>query len=185
VYDTSLDTIVGMLHVKDILRCLPACDALRVEQVRPVPHVPATATMDQVIAVLRQGRAQMAIVMDEHGGTAGILTSEDLFEEVVGDVGDERIPHPELFRDPEGRVRAMGTARLEALGDALDVELERDDVDSVSGLVLAMLGRSPVVGDSVTVDGVRLEVTAIRGRGVAEVVATALEQRAAEDGEEG
>ena len=172
VYDGTLDAIVGMLHVKDILRCLPDCDALRVEQVRPVPHVPATATMDQVIAVLRQGRAQMAVVMDEHGGTAGILTAEDLFEEVVGDVGDERIPHPELQCATDGSVRAAGTVRLEALGDALDAELEREDVDTVSGLVLALLGRPPAVGDVVLTGAVQLEVTAVHGRGVAEVTAT-------------
>ncbi|MBA3890862.1 MAG: HlyC/CorC family transporter [Gemmatimonadaceae bacterium] len=174
VYDGSIDVIVGMLHVKDILRCLPACTALRLDQVRPVPHVPATASMDQVIAALRRDRVQMAVVMDEHGGTAGILTSEDLFEEVVGDVGDEDVAQPELTQVAAGRVRATGLVRLEALGDALGVELERDDVDTVSGLVLALLGRPPATGDAVETAGIRLEVTRVQGRGVSEVIAILL-----------
>ena len=107
------------------------------------------------------------------GGTAGILTAEDLFEEVIGDVGDERVPQPELHRDADGTVYAAGTVRLEALGDALGAGLEREDADTVSGLVLALLGRSPVVGDVVLTEAAQLEVTAIHGRGVAEVVAIA------------
>lgn len=172
VYDGTLDQIVGMLHVKDILKCLPACDALRREQVRRVPFVPEAATMDQVISTLRKGRAQMAVVMDEHGGTAGILTSEDLFEEVVGDVGDEAVPHPEIARVGDGAVRASGVVRLEALGDALGVNLERDDVDTVSGLVLTVLGGPPAVGNVVEYGGVRIEVIAVAGLGVAQVHAS-------------
>jgi CBS domain containing-hemolysin-like protein len=171
VYETSLDRIVGMLHVKDILRCLPTCTSLDRDLVRAIPFLPSTTSMDQVIAALRQARTQMAVVMDEHGGTAGILTVEDLFEEVVGDVADEAQPHPEIVREANGCVRVRGTTRLEALSDALDVDLEHEDVDTVSGLTLALLGGPPSVGDAVVFRGVRIEVTAVEGRGVAEVVA--------------
>ena len=171
VYEESLDRIVGMLHVKDILRCLPTCTSLDRDLVRAIPFLPSTTSMDQVIAALRQARTQMAVVMDEHGGTAGILTVEDLFEEVVGDVADEAHPHPEIVREANGGVRVRGTTRLEALSDALDVDLEREDVDTVSGLTLALLGGPPSVGDAVVFRDVRIEVTAVEGRGVAEVVA--------------
>ena len=172
VYEGTLDKVVGMLHVKDILRCLPQCVSLSAAQLRAVPHVPATATMDQVMSSLRAGRAQMAVVMDEHGGTAGILTVEDLFEEVVGDVGDELVPHPELTREGPGVVRSSGVTRLEALGDALGLDLERDDIATVSGLVLALLGAPPKVGDVVTFRGARIEVVAVEGNGVAEALTT-------------
>jgi len=126
--------------------------------------------MEQVMSALRKGRAQLAVVMDEHGGTAGILTVEDLFEEVVGDVGDEP-SSPELRPDGEGRLRVAGVIRLEILGDALTVNLESEDVDTVSGLVLSLLGRPPRVGDEVTFRGVRIAVLATEGNGVAEASA--------------
>src|SRR5215218_3933924 len=174
VYDGTIDRVVGMLHVKDMLVSLPRAERLRLADVRPVPHVPSTATMEQVMTALRQGRAQLAVVMDEHGGTAGILTVEDLFEEVVGDVGDEA-SSPELRPDGEGRLRAAGVTRLEILGDALAVDLESEDVDTVSGLVLSLLGRPPRVGDEVTFRGVRISVLTTEGNGVAEASARLVE----------
>lgn len=174
VYEGTLDHVVGMLHVKDLLRWLPRGTALSAADVRAVPHLPATATMDQVMAALRTARSQMAVVMDEHGGTAGILTVEDLFEEVVGDVGDEETPRPELRREHQGTVHADGVTRLESLGDALGLDLEHEEIDTVSGLVLSLLGRPPVVGDVATFRGVRLEVLAVEGNGVGEVRATLL-----------
>ena len=167
VFDGTIDRIVGMLHVKDMLAHFPKDEGLGADDVRPVPHVPATATVEQVMTALRRGRAQMAVVMDEHGGTAGILTVEDLFEEVVGDVGDEA-SIPELRRDGDGQARVAGVTRLEILGDALGVNLENEDVDTVSGLVLSLLGRPPRAGDEVTYRGIRLRVTSTEGNGVAE-----------------
>lgn len=172
VYEGTLDHIVGMLHVKDILRCLPRRGRLAEGDVRAVPHLPATATMDQVMAALRTARAQMAVVMDEQGGTAGILTTEDLFEEVVGDVGDAKSPHRDLWREAEGVIRCAGTTRLELLGDSLGVDLEHEDVETVSGLVLMLLARPPVVGDVVVFRTARVAVLVTEGNGVAEVRAT-------------
>jgi CBS domain containing-hemolysin-like protein len=175
VYDGTIDRVVGMLHVKDMLALLPTGERLSAEDVRPVPHLPTTATVEQVMTALRRGRAQMAVVMDEHGGTAGILTVEDLFEEVVGDVGEEP-SSPELRPDLDGRLRATGVTRLEILGDALGVDLENEDVDTVSGLVLSLLGRPPRVGDEVTFRGVSIGVLATEGNGVAEASARLVKQ---------
>ena len=169
VCDGDVDHLVGMLHVKDILRCLPTCAALSADQVRAVPFVPETASMDQVMAAMRQANAQMVVVLDEFGGTAGIVTAEDLFEEVVGDVGDEGDGAPEVRRGADGIVVAAGITRLETLGDAVGVELSHDEVDTVGGLVLALLGRPPRVGDVVSHAGVRVEVSAVAGHAVAEV----------------
>jgi CBS domain containing-hemolysin-like protein len=168
VHDGDLDRIIGVVHVKELLQELPARGRLEAELVREIPFVPATDPLDRVLAVMRRAQAHMAVVMDEHGGTDGIITLEDLFEEVVGEIGDpgETVT---VRRDPAGTLRVSGMARLEELGDALGLILEHDEVDTVSGLVLASLGRPAAVGDRVTHEGVEIEVTAVRGRGVHEV----------------
>jgi CBS domain containing-hemolysin-like protein len=171
VYEGSLDRIVGMVHVKDLMRRSTGRPGLTADETRAVPFVPATARMDQVMAAMRAARAQLAVVMDEHGGTAGIVTVEDLFEEVVGDVGDD-VGHAQPISHDGGGLRVAGTMRLEDLGAELRVPVEHDEVDTVSGLVLAVLSRTPVVGDRVDYAGVTLEVLAVAGRGVAEARAT-------------
>ncbi len=167
VYDGGLDDIVGVVHVKDLLARLPGGGTLDRSLVREVPFVPATEPLDRVLAVVRRTRSHLAVVMDEHGGTAGILTLEDLFEEVVGDLADPG-ERPAVRRAPDGRVSAVGTVRLDELGEALGLVFEHDEVDTVSGLIIAKLGRPPAVGDRVEHGGVVLEVSAVRGRGVQE-----------------
>jgi len=115
---------------------------------------------------MRQERAQLAVVIDEHGGTAGIVTLEDLFEEVVGEIDEGPGGGPR--RDAQGRLRVPGTMRVDELGQFFDIELAHEDVDSVSGLILTLLGRSPRVGDSVRYDRLELLVTAVAGHGVEE-----------------
>jgi CBS domain containing-hemolysin-like protein len=121
--------------------------------------------LDEVLAAMRRGRAQMTVVMDEHGGTAGIVTIEDLFEEVVGEIDEGRGRTP-IWREASGRLLVRGTVRLKDAGDAIGRSLEHPEVQTISGLVLALLGRPAVVGDAVTWNNVRIEVTAVAGRGV-------------------
>ncbi|MGQ0815449.1 MAG: transporter associated domain-containing protein [Gemmatimonadota bacterium] len=166
VYDGTLDHIIGCLHVRDVLDIRDARQNVGRGHVRQVPFVPATARMDRVLAAMRQSRAQLAIIMDEHGGTAGIITMEDLFEEVIGDITERPGEMPQIVVEAPGRVRADGGARLEDIGHALGVVLEHDQVDTVSGLVLELLGRPPVVADAVIYDQVRFEVLALHDRGV-------------------
>ena len=169
VFDGDLDHIVGMLHTKDLLRHLIAGEGIQAADVRTMPYVPETAALDDVLTTMQNTHAHMAVVIDEHGGTAGILSLEDLFEEVVGEL-DEGVPvAPSLVASDDGSVRAAGTVRLDELGQHFNVELEHDEVESLSGLVLARLGRPPNVGDVVDYGRIRLEVTATSGRGVKEV----------------
>ncbi len=134
-----------------------------------MPVVPETAALDDVLATLQREQAHVAIVIDEHGGTAGLLTLEDLFQEVVGDI-DEGVTQPTgVVPLSDGSLRVPGTLRLDELGQHLDLPLRHEEVDSVSGLVLALLGRPPVVGDQVAYGRLRLEVTSLRGRGVGAV----------------
>ncbi|MBW3554635.1 MAG: hemolysin family protein, partial [Gemmatimonadetes bacterium] len=166
VVDGSPDEIVGVVHVKDLLRGVGPGARLERDLARPVLFVPATEPLDEVLSEMRREKAQMVVVMDEHGGTAGILTLEDLFEEVVGELGDPS--RHGIVRREGGGTRVAGTARLEELGESLGLVLEHPEVDTVSGLVLYELGRPPAVGDRVTFEDVELEVTAVRGRGVQE-----------------
>jgi CBS domain containing-hemolysin-like protein len=170
VYDKDLDHIVGMVHVKDLLRKLLQNEPLGAEDVRRMPVVPETAPLDDVLASMRLANAHMTIVIDEHGGTAGILSLEDLFEDVVGELDEGAVTEPPITRNPDGTVRASGTVRLDELGQFLDLDLVHEEVDSLSGLVLARLGRPPVVGDVVEYERLRLRVTATSGRGVKEVL---------------
>ena len=171
VYSGDLDHIIGSVHIKALLRHMIAGRAITARDARPLPYVPATTPLDEVLGAMRRYRAQMAVVMDEYGGTAGLVTIEDLFEEVVGDIEEGRGRTP-IARDPAGRLIVRGTVRLKDAGEALSVPLEHPEVLSVSGLVLTLLGRPPVVGDVVTWNQVRVEVTAVAGRGVGEAVLT-------------
>jgi CBS domain containing-hemolysin-like protein len=167
VFDGTLDHIVGVIHVRELLRMDPDDFILTPEIVREVPFVPETAPVDSVLGRMREMHSQLAVVMDEHGGTSGILTMEDLFEEVVGDISERPGEVPQIIRDPDGTLRVEGAARIDEVGTALSVVLEHDEVATVSGLVLAILARPPEVGDVVVYDHVRFEVIEVRGHGVA------------------
>jgi len=140
---------------------------------RPLPYVPGPMPLDEVLTAMRRYRAQMAVVMDQHGGTAGLVTMEDLFEEVVGDI-EEGHGRRSIVRDAPGRLKVRGTVRLEEAAQALGCSLEHPKVTTISGLVLLLLGRPAVTGDVVTWNNVRIEVTATAGRGVAEAYVTRL-----------
>jgi CBS domain containing-hemolysin-like protein len=171
VYSGDLDHIIGSVHIKTLLRHFIAGRPVSARDARPLPHLPATTPLDEVLAAMRRYRAQMAVVMDEYGGTAGIVTMEDLFEEVVGEIEEGRGRAP-IARDAAGRLLVRGTVRLKDAGDALGVPLDHPDVQSVSGLILAKLGRPAAAGDVVTWNNVRFEVTAVAGAGVADAVIT-------------
>ena len=166
IYDGDLDHIVGMLHVKELLRRLVASEPIAARDARPMPSVPETMPLDDVLAAMQRQRSHMAVVLDEHGGTAGIITLEDLFEEVVGDIDEGQPARPPLVHETEDVLRVRGTVRLDEVGQEWDLDLEHPDVDSVSGLVLAELGRTPVVGDVIEWDRLRVEVLEVRGKGV-------------------
>ena len=112
---------------------------------------------------MRRERTQMVIVLDEHGGTSGVVTLQDLFEEVVGEIEEGPGGAPQIYRDAEGRLRVPGTMRLDELGQQFDLDLEHEDVDSVSGLVLTLTRPAPAVGDTVRYE--RLQLGSDRGKG--------------------
>jgi CBS domain containing-hemolysin-like protein len=176
VYSGDLDNIIGSLHIKEILRHLISNQPVAARDARALPYVPGPTQLDEVLAAMRRYRAQMAVVMDQHGGTAGLVTIEDLFEEVVGDIEEGRTRGP-VVREADGKVRVKGTVRLDEAGNALGRSLQREKVTTISGLVLALLGRPAVAGDVVFCNTVRIEVITIAGRGVAEAVLSVVEPR--------
>ena len=168
IYENDLDHIIGIVHIKDLLRLLLANTTIAPAHVRQVPVVPETAALDAVLTVMRIERTQMAVVIDEHGGTAGVVTLEDLFEEVVGEIDEGPPSAPQVYRDRQGRLRVPGTMRVDEVGQEFDLDLEHEDVDSVSGLILTVLGRPAVVGDRGHYGRLEFEVTAVKGHGVDE-----------------
>jgi CBS domain containing-hemolysin-like protein len=171
VYIGDLDHIIGSLHIKEVLRHLISNQPVTARDARELPYVPGPTTVDQVLAAMRRYRAQMAVVMDQHGGTAGLVTMEDLFEEVIGDIEEGR-GRAAIVREGEGRIRVRGTVRLDEVGKTIGRPLEDEQVTTISGLVLRLLGRPARQGDVVVWNDVRVEVVSVIGRGVGEAVLT-------------
>jgi CBS domain containing-hemolysin-like protein len=175
VYEESIDSIIGVVHAKDLLPNLVAGTALSRNQLRTVPFVPESMAVDDVIQATRSAEVQMAVVMDEHGGTAGILTEKDLLDELVGETHEDS-DQTDIWQDDDGVTHVAGTALLSDLGEYLNCDLEHEDVDTVSGLVLASLERPPEVGDVVEYRRVRVQVRAIVGHGVENCTVDLLQQ---------
>lgn len=167
VYERDLDHIVGIVHIKDVLRLVRDDRALTRAAVRPTVFLSAQSELDEVLAAMRAARTQLVVVMDEHGGTDGIVTIEDLCEEAVGEVAEGADEPLDVVWADDGSLDVAGTLRLDEVGEALERSLDDDEVDTVSGLVLARLNRPPVVGDVVEWRGLRIVVTAVAGHGVA------------------
>ena len=170
VYKNDLDHVIGTIHARKLVRCLTEGRPVSVDMVKPVPFVPETTRLDKVLEILRREKAHMVVVMDEHGGTAGILSIEDLFEEVVGEIDESRTGKRSMNKNPDGRWHVLGTVRLDELGEAMGIPLVHEAADTISGLVLMKLDRPATVGDEVVELGLRIKVVAVQGRGVKEAL---------------
>jgi CBS domain containing-hemolysin-like protein len=166
VYGDDFDDILGSIHIKDLLRLVLRRQSLQRSDVRQIPFVPHTTNLSTLLTTMRSARTQMAVVMDEHGGTAGLVTIEDLFEEVIGHIEEGSPLLAPLLSEAEDEARVPGTLRLDELAQRLDRPLDHEEVDSVSGLILSLLQRPAEVGDVVVYEGLRFEVLEVEGRGV-------------------
>jgi len=154
----SLDQAIGLVHIKDLFRLEAAPRSLE-EIARPLTFVPETLSLDQLLRRMRGERVHLAAVLDEYGGTSGIVTLENVIEEIVGEIQDEfDLERPELV--PLGPRRYQVDARMlvEDLEDALKIEFSERDEDTIGGVVLSELGRRPRVGDTVEVGPLRMRV---------------------------
>jgi CBS domain containing-hemolysin-like protein len=180
VYDpVDSDHITGIVHGRDLfarLRETAELDGgaeLWADLVREPHHVPESKRADDVLRDLQAAAVHLALVVDEYGTVSGLVTIEDVLEEIVGEIVDEHDDEaPAIEPLGDGRWRVDGGASIYDLGDVIGIQLPDDAWDTVGGLVLAELGRLPRVGERVQLDGVQLEVTARRGRRVVEVLVT-------------
>ncbi len=177
VYRGSHDDVVGFVHIRDLVVTVHGARAVRVGDVaRPVTMLPDSKKVLIALSEMRRDRAHLAIVVDEYGGTAGIVTLEDLVEEVVGDISDEYdAASPSTRRLLGGDVDVDGLLNLDDFTEETGVQLPDGPYETVGGYMMALLGHVPEVGESVlTEDGVRLTVTELDGRRVARVRVTAV-----------
>ena len=164
VYGESLDDLVGIVHVKQILAALPERERERVRSiVREPMFVPGTREVEDVLADMKRIKAQMAVVLDEYGGTAGIVTMEDLLEEIVGEIYDEYDEAEPLPQAAADGITLPGDMEIEDVNEAYGLKISHKDYLTIGGYVFGQLGRLPQVGDRVTVGDVRFEVLEMEG----------------------
>jgi CBS domain containing-hemolysin-like protein len=175
VFDGGPDNLVGVLYAKDLVPLamgLPSGEGVSRWQdlVRPAAFVPETKTLDSQLRDFQRGPAHLAVVVDEFGGTAGLITREDVLEEIVGEIRDEHDVEaaPEIRRDGE-RVWVDGGVGLDALSEALGRPFTHPEVSTVGGLIYSELGRVPRAGEELTMDGFRVVVERVERRRVRRV----------------
>jgi putative hemolysin len=166
VYEGTDDTILGIVHAKDVLSALAHGEAsarLR-DLVRPALFVPESKPLHDLLQELRQNKSQMAVVLDEHGGTAGIVTIEDIVEEVMGEIVDEYDPDLPQIAYQDDKIVSDGKMDLDDVNDAIGVDLKSEEFDTIGGYVFGLFGRQPKAGESVESDGCRFTVRETDGR---------------------
>jgi CBS domain containing-hemolysin-like protein len=161
VYGENLDNILGIVYVKDLIHLTGhEADARPITGlVRPAMVVPETKRVPELLKEFQQRQQQIAIVVDEYGGTAGLVTIEDLLEEIVGEIRDEYDVETEpIVEEPDGAFVFSGKVNIDAIRDHLGVEIEPDGFETIGGYVLTRVGRVPAVGERFEVDGLVVEV---------------------------
>jgi putative hemolysin len=176
VYRESLDDIVGVLHVRDLVeaiydRGLAAVDLAQI--VRPAYMVPETKDLAALLTEFRRTNQHLAIVIDEYGSTEGIVTLEDLLEEIVGEIEDEfDLPDETVERVDDDTVRIDGTFTIDDFNERFSVDLPEDGFHTVAGFVFGRLGRAAVPGDEVVHEGLRFRVESVEGQRIERLLVT-------------
>jgi len=168
VIGESVDDPLGVVYLKDLVRRTQnggADDVPVGSLMRPATFVPESKHVDELLREMQAARTHMAIVVDEYGGTAGLVTIEDILEEIVGEITDEYdVERPPVERLDSDHVRVTARLPVEDLGEIFDVELPADEVETVAGLLAQALGRVPIPGATATVGELRLEAEGTTGR---------------------
>jgi CBS domain containing-hemolysin-like protein len=167
VYRESLDDILGVFLAKDLLLHEGSTPFSLEQYTREAVYVPATRRAELVLDDLRRTRAHMAIVLDEYGGTAGVITMEDLVEQVIGEIADEYDPTTRTSLEADGVLELAGTLSLIDVRADYQLDIPEGEWTTLGGFAFAMLGRAPRVADRVSFPGGELEIVAIDGRRVA------------------
>jgi putative hemolysin len=176
VYRENLDNIVGIVFVKDLVALPPDAQPPITTLMRAAFFVPESKRVSELLKEMQRRQAQMAIVVDEYGGTAGLVTVEDLLEEIVGEIRDEYDVESETVTDEgNGSFVFSGKVNIDEVRDRLGVEIEREGFETVGGYLLSHLGRMPYVGERFEVDDLAVEVLEVERRRIAKVRVRRLE----------
>jgi putative hemolysin len=172
VYEQTVDNILGVVHIKDLILLLPEQkeEFCLEKYVRQTIFVPETKKISELFMVMKKEKIHMAIVLDEYGSTAGIVTLEDLIEEIMGDIQDEHDrEEPLLQHIDDDTVEINASMRVEELNEMLGLSLSCEEADTVGGLVFAILDRIPVEGDKIEVGNLELSVWEMEGHRIEKV----------------
>jgi len=163
------DDVLGLLYFKDVVRRITADPASArapvIDLMRPMPFIPESKPVDALLREMQRDQTHFALVIDEWGGTAGLVTIEDIIEEIVGEIADEYDREtPDLEKLADDRWRVDATMDIDDLAEELDVTIEEDEVDTVGGLIGKTIGRVPILGSTCEVAGLRLTAERMAGR---------------------
>ena len=185
VYNETLDNIVGFISIKDLILLESADQSQPITPlIRPAHFVPETKRVPELLKEFQRKRVQAAIVVDEYGGTAGIVTIEDLLEEIVGEIRDEYDVEVEpVLEEPDGSFVFSGRTHVRELADRLKTDVEGEGYETVGGYLLAHVGRVPHVGETFDIDGLSVEVLEAERRRITRVRVRRLEAQPAVAGE--
>jgi putative hemolysin len=170
VYRDSLDNIVGIVFVKDLVALPPGTEPPMTTLMRSAYFVPESKRVSELLKEMQRRQAQLAIVVDEYGGTAGLVTVEDLLEEIVGEIRDEYdVESDTVSEESPGVFVFSGKVSVYEMGVRLGVDIEREGFETVGGFLLSHLGRMPYVGETFDVDGLSVEVLEVERRRITKV----------------
>ena len=176
VYRDNLDNIVGIVFVKDLVALPPTAEPPMTTLMRSAYFVPESKRVSELLKDMQRRQAQLAVVVDEYGGTAGLVTVEDLLEEIVGEIRDEYDVESETVTDEGGGVFVFsGKVNVDEVRDRLGVEIEREGFETLGGYLLSQLGRMPYVGETFEIDPLGFEVLEVERRRITKVRARRLE----------
>ena len=188
VYDDTIDNVVGLLYAKDLLRSMRSgspVSTLR-DLLRPAYFVPEAKKVDELLDEMQARRVHMALVVDEYGGIAGLVTMEDIVEEIVGEIRDEFDQAEELpfQRLGEQDYLFLGRVDLDDFNEIMHTQLQKDEAETLGGFIYSQIGRVPVSGESLNLDDLLLTVEQVSGRRIRKVRATRVETQVQNNQEE-
>ncbi len=161
VFEGSRDNVIGILLAKDLLRHATEKDFQVRDWLRPAVFIPESKRLSVLLRDFKDNRNHLAVVVDEYSGVAGIITIEDVLEQIVGDIEDEHDIDEEadnIISLDNGDIRVKGITELDQLNEALGTEFAEEDIETVAGLVVQKLGRVPKIGERIAIDGIEFEV---------------------------
>jgi CBS domain containing-hemolysin-like protein len=169
IFEETIDNIIGVVHLKDLLYADELMGHKNIKHImHKVPFIPGSKSILDAFNLLQKEHQHVAVVLDEYGGTAGIVTLEDLIEEIFGDLQDEFDPCDtvQIWEENDGYLFIRGETRIDEINEILDIQLPEEDAETIGGLILNLNGMIPNINDQVNISDYRMQVVKMNGRGV-------------------